>query len=252
MDSFILYRTELDILLALKSREGMAVLRALMTGEADIRLSPMADAVFRHMKEHTDRDKDAYERQKQQTIERMRRYRERKKAQNDDGYVTLRNVTRNVNDNVNVNVNDNDNDKVNDNAKDNAKGNDYAKENVPPVVMEEEREREEAGAAAPDREQQEQQEEKERRAREVFRSQWNSLVSGTPIPPLLRMTDRRWEAARECRAQFSWDEMQQAIRNASLSPAMTGRTRTKFLATYDWLMRPDNLLKCLEGNFKAR
>ncbi|MBQ8452379.1 MAG: hypothetical protein IJ539_01210 [Prevotella sp.] len=221
MDSFILYRTELDMLLALKAREGLAVLRSLMTGEEDKQLTEAGRALFNHMKEHINTDKSKYEKRKNADRERIRRYRERNKERN----VTSRYVT--LNDNVN------DKDKEKDNDKENEK------EKVPAAAGGIER-----GDDVRRRKQQQEQQQ--------FKVIFNDLVKDSPIPKVQRMTDSRWAAACACRKRFSWQEMQQAIRNATLSPALTGRTKVHFLATYDWLMQEENMLKCLEGNYKTR
>lgn len=221
MDSFILYRTELDMLLALKAREGLAVLRSLMTGEEDKQLTEAGRALFNHMKEHISTDKSKYEKRRAAENQRLRRYRERLRQ----GNVSKRFET------LNVNVNDKDKEK--DNDKENEK------EKVPAAAGGIER-----GDDVRRRKQQQEQQQ--------FKVIFNDLVKDSPIPKVQRMTDSRWAAACACRKRFSWQEMQQAIRNATLSPALTGRTKVHFLATYDWLMQEENMLKCLEGNYKTR
>ena len=49
--------------------------------------------------------------------------------------------------------------------------------------------------------------------------------------------------------EYSLDEVIQAIENIEKSPFLKGQNKNGWMITFDWLIRPNNFPKVLEGNY---
>lgn len=63
------------------------------------------------------------------------------------------------------------------------------------------------------------------------------------------MTDARKEAVRRIAREHSTEELMEVILKAEASDFMNGLTGKKWKAGFDWVMKPSNFVKILEGNY---
>ena len=81
---------------------------------------------------------------------------------------------------------------------------------------------------------------------------FNVSMQGKAIKPIARMTDKRKSMlAARCR-EYGKEAIQQVITNAANSSFLNGRGNHGFVANFDWLIRPNNFVKVLEGNYADR
>ena len=96
--------------------------------------------------------------------------------------------------------------------------------------------------------------EKEKDKEKMFQSFiafWNQAIeqTGSKMKRVRMMTDRRREAICAIRQQFSSEQAATAIYNAMRSPFCNGQSKLRPTPVdFDWLMKPDNFTKALEGN----
>lgn len=81
---------------------------------------------------------------------------------------------------------------------------------------------------------------------------FNEVVAGSPICPVQSLTDSRRDALKACIDTFGADKVRQAVRNALDSDFLCGRASNGFVASFDWLFKPENFIKVLEGNYARR
>ena len=80
---------------------------------------------------------------------------------------------------------------------------------------------------------------------------WNQAIeqTGSKMKRVRMMTDRRREAICAIRQQFSSEQAATAIYNAMRSPFCNGQSKLRPTPVdFDWLMKPDNFTRLLEGN----
>ena len=80
---------------------------------------------------------------------------------------------------------------------------------------------------------------------------WNQAIeqTGANMKRVRVLTDRRREAISAIRQQFSGKQAATAIYNAMRSPFCNGRSKLRPTPVdFDWLMKPDNFIRLLEGN----
>ena len=80
---------------------------------------------------------------------------------------------------------------------------------------------------------------------------WNQAIeqTGANMKRVRVLTDRRREAISAIRQQFSGKQAAAAIYNAMRSPFCNGRSKLRPTPVdFDWLMKPDNFIRLLEGN----
>ena len=87
---------------------------------------------------------------------------------------------------------------------------------------------------------------------DAFVSYFNESVAGTAIQrirvisaPRKRLLDAR------CK-EYGKESVANVIKKAAASSFLNGSASEKFVATFDWLIRPSNFLKTLEGNYDNR
>ena len=91
--------------------------------------------------------------------------------------------------------------------------------------------------------------------KEKFLPWWNELVKeyDSNIKPMKYMTQRRIEMARQICKTYGKDNLFAACRMAFASPFLNGRSaKSKFIATFDWIIDEKNFLNVLEGNFYTK
>ena len=88
--------------------------------------------------------------------------------------------------------------------------------------------------------------------KEKFMPWWNQLVKDydSNIKPLRMMTEKRIERLRQICDTYGKDILFEVCRKAFASPFLNGRSaKSKFIATFDWIIDEKNFLNVLEGNF---
>ncbi len=75
---------------------------------------------------------------------------------------------------------------------------------------------------------------------------WNRLRAA-PMPRCRRLTSARRAAIRRRLAEFTFAEVEAAIRRIAASPFCRGRNDRRWVATIDFLLRPNTVAKALEG-----
>lgn len=68
------------------------------------------------------------------------------------------------------------------------------------------------------------------------------------LPKVTKLTPKRQRAIRSCMAQgFTADEICEAFSKAASVPFLTGQNERGWRANFDFIIKPDNLQKILEG-----
>ncbi len=100
-----------------------------------------------------------------------------------------------------------------------------------------------------------------RRAREEDSTPYQAICDAyrTALPNLPQPTEpAKWTKARKSAVKARWDEASERqdlewwkslFAYVGKSAFLTGKTPQEFEASFDWLMKPANLIKVLEGNY---
>lgn len=283
-ESYMLYKTELDLLATLPPRQAVAVLQALMEGEPPTGLSPTAQALYKHIDQHAATDRERYERKKSLSAERSRKYREKRLLQQPENKEVAEDASRSVTQRHAPSrpVTHNNNKKYN-NKKCN---NEYGEEETSSSSSGDARGDQAptpSATASDDKKKKKipiKQEQPElvqglpsernlRKAkisfgmdgdvfrfadhthitREGFKEAWNRTMEDSRIPCIREMTEERWLLACSLMERFSLADIDHGLRRAKRSPKLNGSGGEGYVATFDWLLQPRNFLKCLEGNY---
>lgn len=78
---------------------------------------------------------------------------------------------------------------------------------------------------------------------------FNSSVEGSRIPKLKAMTDKRKSMLHARIKEYGKEEVAKAVRKAAASDFLNGDNSRGFRADFDWIFRPNNFPKILEGNY---
>lgn len=79
---------------------------------------------------------------------------------------------------------------------------------------------------------------------------WNNVMkSPVAIPTIAKMTPKRKTVVNARVKEFGINAVYQAISKASESSFLNGGGSKGFLADFDWVFRPNNFPKVLEGNY---
>lgn len=78
---------------------------------------------------------------------------------------------------------------------------------------------------------------------------FNSSVEGSRIPKLKAMTDKRKSMLHARIKEYGKDEVAKAVRKAVASNFLNGDNSRGFKADFDWIFRPNNFPKVIEGNY---
>ena len=72
---------------------------------------------------------------------------------------------------------------------------------------------------------------------------------GAAIPRIKSLQGKRKAALNARIHDYGEEAVLEAIRKASTSPFLNGRGSSVFVASFDWIMRPNNFPKVVEGNY---
>lgn len=78
---------------------------------------------------------------------------------------------------------------------------------------------------------------------------FNERMGGKAIKPISRLTERRKAFIRARCSEYGLQAIYDAIDNAAKSPFLNGNNNRGWTADFDWLFRPNNFPKVLEGNY---
>lgn len=81
-------------------------------------------------------------------------------------------------------------------------------------------------------------------------SEWNKLNLNEVIA--INQGTNRHKMLLARLKEYSFDEIVQAIRNINKSPFLKGQNKNNWVITFDWLIRPNNFIKVLEGNYEDK
>lgn len=72
------------------------------------------------------------------------------------------------------------------------------------------------------------------------------------MPKVTKLTDKRKRSIKACIAQgYTVEDLGNAFQKAAQTPFLTGENERSWRANFDFIIKPDNLLKILEGNYGA-
>ena len=74
----------------------------------------------------------------------------------------------------------------------------------------------------------------------------------TTLPKVKKLTDARKKVVTARLKEYSEDDILSVFRIAQQSDFLTGRNDKGWQADFDWLMKPSNIVKVLEGNYNNR
>jgi hypothetical protein len=75
-------------------------------------------------------------------------------------------------------------------------------------------------------------------------------MRGFPKIRSLHRSDRE-KAVAQIWTQFGADSVNEVVSRAAVSPFLNGEGKKHFVATFDWIFKPENFLKILEGNYRC-
>lgn len=82
-----------------------------------------------------------------------------------------------------------------------------------------------------------------------FMDFFNAEMEGRSIPKIVRVNNSRLRALRARAGEYGKEAVMQMVRNAADSDFLNGRNDRSFVASIDWLLKPNNFSKVLEGNY---
>ena len=77
---------------------------------------------------------------------------------------------------------------------------------------------------------------------------WNEATRGS-LPPVERLTARRREAIRRVAGEFGPAVFGRLFRRAAASAFLRGANAKHWRADFDWILRPENVVRVLEGSY---
>ncbi|MDE7081797.1 MAG: hypothetical protein K2O78_09120 [Muribaculaceae bacterium] len=84
---------------------------------------------------------------------------------------------------------------------------------------------------------------------EKFRTYYNSMVAGTPIPTVIKISDSRKRALKSIFAEFGKQAVQTALQKVIRSDFLSQKWGR---VNFDWIFNRKNFLKILEGTYDNR
>jgi len=82
-----------------------------------------------------------------------------------------------------------------------------------------------------------------------FAEYYNAAMQHRAIKPISRITDRRKENLTARTREFGKEALQTVVDKAAASDFLNGKNNKGWVADFDWIMRPNNFPKVLEGNY---
>ena len=86
----------------------------------------------------------------------------------------------------------------------------------------------------------------------AFLQFFNKTVKGSHIPEIRILTDRRKEMLNARLKEYDKQALVEVVQKAADSNFLNGGGDKPFVATFDWIFRPNNFPKVLEGNYDNR
>ena len=90
---------------------------------------------------------------------------------------------------------------------------------------------------------------------DIFQQCWNAMLKSynSKISLLSHMTECRKAAIQDLLNKgYSKEDMSKVMRAAASSPQLNGRGKKGFVPGFDWIMREENFVRVLEGEFNAK
>lgn len=87
---------------------------------------------------------------------------------------------------------------------------------------------------------------------DAFKDFFNKKVKGSRIPRIIKLNNRRKSAVLARSKTYGKDALAAVIKNCISSAFLNGDNTTGFIADFDWIFRPCNFLKILEGKYADR
>lgn len=81
---------------------------------------------------------------------------------------------------------------------------------------------------------------------------FNESVKNGTIPKITCIKGQRLNSLKARFKEHGLDNIKQAIINAATSGFLNGKNNHSFIATFDWIFRPNNFVKVFEGNYNDR
>ena len=90
--------------------------------------------------------------------------------------------------------------------------------------------------------------------KEIYIGAWNaeSAKHSAVLPRIQTLTGRRLDMLRARINEHGKEKVLEAFKKAAASPFLNGQGDRGFIANIDWVLRPNNFAKVLEGNYDAR
>lgn len=76
-----------------------------------------------------------------------------------------------------------------------------------------------------------------------------NAICGGRLPKVTKLTDKRKRSIKNCLAQFTVEDLSKAFKAAVNTPFLIGRNDRCWVANFDFIIKPDNVLKILEGAY---
>ena len=75
-------------------------------------------------------------------------------------------------------------------------------------------------------------------------------ICGSAMPKVTKLTDKRKRSLKNCINQgFTVDDIYSAFNKAVSVPFLTGKNERNWTAGFDFIIKPDNLVKIIEGAY---
>lgn len=79
-----------------------------------------------------------------------------------------------------------------------------------------------------------------------------NAICGGRLPKVTKLTDKRKRSIKNCLAQgFTVNDLSRAFKSAANTPFLTGKNDRCWTANFDFIIKPDNIVKILEGAYGA-
>jgi hypothetical protein len=92
-------------------------------------------------------------------------------------------------------------------------------------------------------------EEGDRPCYQKYMTFWNAQIAGGNIPKLRTLTNTRKKQIKSLLKDYSEGDILEAFDKVKQSKFMNGQNDRNWTATFDWVIKPGNFVKVLEGNF---
>lgn len=83
----------------------------------------------------------------------------------------------------------------------------------------------------------------------TIKEYFNAKVENTPIPQITSIMNQRAGAVRARAREHGEGKILQVIDKVAESDFLNGKNSNTFIATFDWIFKPNNFAKILEGNY---